>query len=66
MPPHPKLVAVSELRAILWKTEPLICGICANSRWLLSELKCITVYPGVRIHTFTQKLVYECPKHYSE
>lgn len=61
VPRPPELVAVSELEAILWRTEPLICGISANSRWLVSELKCITVYSvGVRIYTFIQKLVHEC------
>lgn len=44
----PKVQLLSEVKAVLWRTELLTCGIYANYRWLVSEL--YAVYP---IENFT-------------
>lgn len=33
----------SEVTAVLWITDLLTCGICANSGWLVPELNCMTL-----------------------
>lgn len=31
------------MMTVLWRMDPLTCGICANSRWLVPELNCSTL-----------------------
>lgn len=42
----PKLWLAFEVRAVLWRTDPLTCGFCANSGWLMPELN-FSILDGV-------------------
>lgn len=46
----------SEVRTVLWRTEPSTCGIYANCRWLLPELNC-SKYIGDEIEYVHQQWV---------